>query len=352
VTESAPPPKTKLDDGLAALLLLLAWLGLAAASQQWVFLIPLLLAYSRIARTDWLRAACWLSVVVSGVAALTAFSRTGIILLVLITPLLYFQGIIRLNPWHLLAFAAAIVGVFVFAPEALVERVFSLESYTLAGSESLRHRVDLLAAGWDALTSNPLNGLGIENTWGIFDYYDYPDTGTIITVHNGYLQWALEVGWLGLILLLLYFWQLTRRNLDAPRTFLSTSNPEMALISCALLVSLVAFLLAGFTVDFLRIGFKNMWVLMGLMVAAHQLALAASREALAVASRGHGRGGATPEGGAQRAHDVAPLPQRHPRRRRAIHGHGSRAVPPGARPQPGDAQRAPRAGCRQRLRGA
>ena len=123
----------------------------------------------------------------------------------------------------------------------------------------------------------------METTYRIFDYFEYEDQGAIVTVHNGYMQVMLELGVPGIASVLAFFWMTQRRFLQAEALFRAQDDRMMTLASRALWVSVLAFMMAGFTLDFMRIGFKNMWVIMAF---APTLYLIARRQGLAGAASG------------------------------------------------------------------
>lgn len=237
-----------------------------------VFILPIVLAALQWLRGFWWQAGVWTAVGVCIGANLASYSRTGLLILGIVLVVLLERRLLRLTPLHVIALGVAAAATAPLLPDSLVDRVFSWESYTLAGSESLRERVKLLDAGWNAFLDHPWNGMGIETTFSIFRYYEYPDHGAIVTVHNGYLQVMLELGIPGIVLLLAFFWLTQRRFRLAERAFRLRNDRQMALICRALFVSLLAFLLVGFTVDVMRIGFKNMWLIMAFAPALHRIA--------------------------------------------------------------------------------
>jgi hypothetical protein len=227
-------------------------------------ILPPLLASLLFLRRRWQRSLVLAGAAITLAGNLVTYSRTGLLLLMLAFAIVAIRGIVRVTPLHLAAAAVAAVVVFLALPESLTARVFSFESYTVSGSESLRHRLDLYQAGFRAFLDHPINGMGMETTYRIFDYYDYPDKETIITVHNGYLQVALELGIPGLVTLLLFLTRTGRSFAGAASRFRARGEQGMAVLCDALLIGFVMWLVAGFTIDFMRIGFKNVWFLMAL----------------------------------------------------------------------------------------
>jgi O-antigen ligase len=226
--------------------------------------LPVLLASLLFLRRWWQRSIVLGGALITLAGNLVTYSRTGLLLLMLSFALVAVRGIVRVTPLHLAGGAILAAVAFFALPESLTARVFSLESYTVSGSESLRHRLDLYSAGFRAFLDHPLNGMGMETTYRIFDYYDYPDKETIITVHNGYLQVALELGIPGLVTLLLFLTRTGRSFAGAASRFRARGEPGMAVLCEALLIGFAMWLIAGFTIDFMRIGFKNVWFLMAL----------------------------------------------------------------------------------------
>lgn len=242
------------------------------------FILPVLLAGILLARNLWQKAGLWAAVGICIAANASAYSRTGLVILALILPLLVHFRLLRVTALHVVV--AAIIGASIvpFLPESFIDRILTLDSYTVAGSESLRQRVDLIAAGWHAFLDHPVNGLGLETTYRIFDYFEYEDQGAVVTVHNGYVQTMLELGVPGIASLLAFFWMTLRRFLKAEALFRVQGDEMMRLVSRALWVSLIAFMMAGMTLDFMRIGFKNMWVIMAFAPTLFMIAKRAESE--------------------------------------------------------------------------
>jgi O-antigen ligase len=238
------------------------------------FIVPILLALLLISRGIWVQTGIWLTIAVCVAANLTAYSRTGVVILAIMLPIFVARKLLKITPLHVVAVAIVGLCAIPFLPESFIGRILSVKSYTVGGSESLRDRVDLLKAGWNAFLAHPLNGVGMETTYRIFDYYDYPDQGAVITVHNGYLQIMLELGIPGILSVLALYWLTYRRFRRAEDLF--RADHTMQLLTRALGLSFVAYIVAGFTLDFMRIGFRNMWTIMAF---APVLYLIAQREA-------------------------------------------------------------------------
>jgi hypothetical protein len=82
----------------------------------------------------------------------------------------------------------------------------------------------------------------------------------------------LELGVPGIASVLAFFWMTQRRFLRAEALFRAQGDRTMMMFSRALWVSFLAFMMAGFTLDFMRIGFKNMWVIMGFAPTLYMIA--------------------------------------------------------------------------------
>ncbi len=225
---------------------------------------PILVGALVFARNQWRRRVLWVGILICLAGNLSAHSRTGFLLLFMTVGLLLVYRILKITPLRIMVVALALTAAIPFIPETLLHRVLSPESYTLTGSESLRQRLSLLKAGAAAFLDHPVNGMGIETTYRIYDYYDYEDKTAIVTVHNGYLQVALELGIAGIAVLLLFLGRLLMSFQKAAVNFKKRGDPQMAVMSLCLFISIVIFMFAGLTIDFMRIGFKNVWLLWAL----------------------------------------------------------------------------------------
>lgn len=229
--------------------------------------LPILFAAMLLSRGMWPRAFLWAAIGVSLVGILTTYSRTGLLMLFFSMGLIVYRRIFKVTPLHLAAALLVVVAAVPMLPDSLIDRVFSIKSYTASGSRSLRDRGDLLEAGLAIVSDHPVNGLGWETTYEIFDYYDYPDKSAIVTVHNTYLQVALELGIPGLMALLVFLVYTWRTFFRAAQNFRRQGDEKMAVLCEALLIGFSVWLVSGFTLDFMRIGFKNMWFLIAMAPA-------------------------------------------------------------------------------------
>lgn len=198
------------------------------------------------------------SAIAAGAAA-ASFSRTGFLLYLALLAALVILGVLRITPLRLGLAGTAALLAFALAPAPFRDRILSLSSYSLGGSESLQIRAELWRAGVGIVGDNPLFGMGLGNTVMLREYWDHPLNGGYMTVHNAYLQVAMEVGLPGLVVLI-WFFALTLRVLYRAVQRLRHTAPREAIFAASLLCGIGALLVAGSALDFMNQSFKNAWL--------------------------------------------------------------------------------------------
>lgn len=247
-------------------------------SASTAFLFPLLAAFMMLARAPWLKLLALIGMGCCLVGATVSLSRTGMLTYAIVLPALLYAGMLRVTPMRVILLVVAIIVAIPFMPEG-VSRIFDPENYFSSNSVSVSERYKLWAAAAEAGFEHPLNGMGIGNNRGIFDYYYNPWNPGLLTVHSSYLQILIETGVPGLLVMLYFFYRIIRLFARARWLFIQQNDRVGAALSTALLISFVSFLLIGaIAFDFLRIGFKNMWVMIGASVVLYQIAVRQQRE--------------------------------------------------------------------------
>jgi O-antigen ligase len=182
---------------------------------------------------------------------------------------------------------AAVAGLMSlpFLPEG-VTRIFDPRNYLSSQSVSVSERFKLWDAAFRAFLENPITGFGFGDNRGIFEFYNNPWTPGLLTVHSTYLQVLIETGIVGLLILLFFFYCLLRMFWRAARLYHKQGDAVGWNLSIAVLISLVAFLVMGaIAFDFMRIGFKNMWFLIGCGIVLYNIAIRQERATTAELNR-------------------------------------------------------------------
>lgn len=129
---------------------------------------------------------------------------------------------------------------------------------------SLSIRVALLRAGWQAVQHHPW-GLGPRGAERWFAHQTTYNTYGVIDAHNMWLENAIDFGWLGVTLLVLWYgWILTR----AFRLSRNGSTPWIRYVGAASAASLTGFIVGSVSPSSVMVGFHLMWVVFGTVVGA------------------------------------------------------------------------------------
>lgn len=236
------------------------------------FTLPILLAFFAMTRSFWLRSLCLAGVGCCLLGVVVSLSRTGILCHLLILPMLVMARFVVITPVRVgLALMIGVLSI-PFLPDG-VSRILDISNYFGSNSVSVSERYKLWDAAIRAFFDNPFTGFGLGDNRGIFDYYYNPWNPGLLTVHNTYLQVAIETGIFGVMTLVFFFTRIIKLFWGAQSMFSRQGDCTGRLLSLALLISVLAFFMMGaIAFDFMRIGFKNMWVMIGLSIVLYNIA--------------------------------------------------------------------------------
>ena len=237
------------------------------------FLLPILFAFLKLSRKTTVKAIILVGIGCCLLGAVVSLSRTGVLSYIFVISMLIATGLIVITPVRVLILTLAIVISIPFMPDG-VARIFDPSNYFSSKSVSVSERYKLWAAASRAFIDNPINGFGFGNNRGIFDYYHNPWNPGLLTVHNTYLQVLIETGFFGLLILGFFFYKVIKTFLQARKMFLKQEDEMGATFSTAILISVISFLLMGaIAFDFMRVGFKNMWLMIACSVVLYYIAV-------------------------------------------------------------------------------
>ncbi len=157
---------------------------------------------------------------------------------------------------------AMVVGALLFfvIPSDIYARMLDLSSYTSDRSATLRIRLDYWAAGWRLIEDHWLTGVGVGNQNAVPEY-----AATIgpsrTTVHNEYIQTALEVGVGGWLLFIGFVGVLLWYGVAASTMFRQrrdTQEEYWLMVACQ--IAMVGVLVYGLTVDVFHFPLKGWWL--------------------------------------------------------------------------------------------
>lgn len=239
------------------------------------YMLPFVMAYMRLRPGMLDQFAGWGAVLVSFAAFGTTLSRSGFLTLGFTILALVAVGLLEITGARLIAVAVLLLIGIPFVPDGYIERVLDPSSYMPSNSDSLNGRLEMWSAALQAIIEHPLRGLGIGNEHGLFDYWKPELRDQLGTVMNTFLQIPLEIGLFGLLLFVLFTILLFRHLFSARRLYEQRGERDMVVLGTAFLVLLSALVVSWMSVEFLRGGFKNIWLLLGCMVAYSYIARSA-----------------------------------------------------------------------------
>lgn len=266
-----------------------------------VVALPAVLALTALERRR-SRRVLWFAVVgVIVLSVVASLSRTGLLALggaVLLTLVLPWRLFFRRRSQkmsYLFALVAAGAVVAASGSSPFLQRAQTIIKTDPVVGHAGSGRIDLWRAAWTGYQRHPILGLGaggfpplsvelLQATPGADASAAYARGGMV--VHNMYLETLTEMGPVGELLLLGLLFLAGRAFLHAFRRSREAGDRELETISIALLISLVAYCIAGF---FLSIeANKPLWILIGLALAldvmTRRLAAAPRADAAALAA--------------------------------------------------------------------
>ena len=236
------------------------------------FLVPVLLALMKLARYRLWQGLALVGVGCCLVGVVVSLSRTGMLTYIVILPMLLLARLLVITPPRAALVAVAAIASIPFLSEG-VTRIFNPTNYLANKSVSVSERFKLWDAAFRAFIENPLTGFGFGDNRGILDFYYSPWNTGLLTVHSSYLQVLIETGIIGLLILVFFFYCLLRMFWRAATLYRRQGDALGWNLSIAILISFTSFLIIGaIAFDFMRIGFKNMWFLIGCGIALYNIA--------------------------------------------------------------------------------
>lgn len=248
------------------------------------YMLPFIMVFLRLKIAALPQAIGWIAVVLTLGAFGITLSRSGFLTLAFTLLMLVWTGILKVTGLRLAAVLLLLILGLPFLPEGFIERVLVPTSYLASNSDSLNGRLEMWAASLQAIFDNPLTGFGIGNEHGIFNYWRPELRDHLGTVMNTWLQITMEIGIGGLIAFTAFVCLMFQRVIRGRRNFRAVGDETMSTLGTGMLVLLLALVVSWMSVEFLRAGFKNVWLLLACMIAYHEI----SRAALAAKTKAQG----------------------------------------------------------------
>ena len=211
------------------------------------------------------------------IALVLTFTRTGLVIGVVLAALLLAKRFVRISPVRVFMVLFALVIAWVLLPAAYKERVLSPKQYTT--SKSVQSRMVLQTAAAEYFAENPAFGLGLGG-FGLEFMHENNETARLmqfmvqrqgwlpvfIGTHNMYLQLGCDTGVLGLFLFLAFVLTMAKALSREEQRYRENGDEQGAALAASLLVSLLGFMLCAV---FLHALTQKIWW----MVAAAAVAL-------------------------------------------------------------------------------
>lgn len=182
-------------------------------------------------------------------------------------------GLVRLRLWMIMAGLAGCGIGLMYVPQDVFNRVLNVSNYNAQNSQAISIRLDYWEAGFRAIMDNWMMGVGVGNRQVMLSYLRHPIEGHS-TMHNIYLQTALDVGilgWLSFAAFVLSSLLVTARL----RQMLRAANRDDYWLATAALILVITVIAYGFQVDVFFFPLKAWWLLVGIVSALYVQARAA-----------------------------------------------------------------------------
>jgi O-antigen ligase len=218
----------------------------------------------------------WLKVAIVGGLALTLYNvlltntRATMLIAGMALLLCGLRGLYRVTAGGIVMVLLAGAAMLPFVPDAVWNRVLDMSNYTAQKSATLRIRLDYWAAGLQVIGDNWLSGVGVGNQREVPRYLRVVGPEQT-TVHNDYIQTAMETGVLGWALFfgfvaLMFAAAVRARRLAARRPDPALLHPDFFV---AVQVSMLTTLVYALQVDVFHFPLKGWWLLAGLTWALY-----------------------------------------------------------------------------------
>jgi O-antigen ligase len=200
-------------------------------------------------------------------ALVFTYTRTGLVIGVVLGLLLLIKSLVRMTPLRVFAFLLALIVAWLALPGPYKERVLNPKQYTQ--SKSVQSRFDMQEAAATYAVENPVFGLGTggfgtefvhernETARTMRYFVDYAGWQAVfIGTHNMYLQIASDTGFVGLFIFLCFFILTIRGVMRAEDRYREAGDVWGATLCASLFVSLIGF---GLCAIFLHALTQKIW---------------------------------------------------------------------------------------------
>jgi O-antigen ligase len=244
-----------------------------------LIVLPLNYFWMSLAKTKRTKLLIWVAVITEVAALVLTFTRTGLVIGVVIAFLFLMRGLVRVTPMRVFAVLGLMAMGWLALPGPYKERVLNFSMYT--SSKSVSSRLELQKAAARYTVENPVRGLGIGG-FGEEFVHEGNETSTtmrymvfhngwqaiFIGTHNMYLQISADTGLVGLALYLCFFAMLLNRMFALRRHYKAEGDALGGTLTDTTLIAQIAFLVCAIFLHALHQ--EIWWMLVALGVALTQ----------------------------------------------------------------------------------
>lgn len=241
-----------------------------------LLLIPLNFYWYSVTKNNLIKALIGVTFVLEVIALILTYTRTGLMIGTVLGTLLFIKQFYRLTPLRITLGMLALVMLWLALPSAYKERVLNPRQYTR--SISIMSRLDMQSAAMRYSLENPVFGLG-PGGFGIEYIRENTETArtmrymvdrmgwqpVFIGAHNMYLQLAADMGYVGLLIFITFYFVLMRHLFRVEEQYINSGDTQGAAMAGALFISLLAFLLCAVFLHALQ---QKIWWMVTAMTAA------------------------------------------------------------------------------------
>jgi len=230
--------------------------------------LPFFIYSIRVSRDIIFRGLMLVGLIASVYCLLLTNTRSVIIIAVPTLGWCMLRSLIPVRAWMILAAAAAGSVALMILPEDIFNRILNIQNYSIENSDALRVRLDYWDAGYRAILDHWFMGVGIGNRKVMLSYLLNPIQGHS-TMHNIYLQTALDVGLFGWIFFIGFIVVVLVRTEQLRQRLKFNEFIDAYWLATAAETLMLTVVIFGFQVDVFFFPLKAWWLIASITEALH-----------------------------------------------------------------------------------
>jgi hypothetical protein len=236
-------------------------------------------------RKLWQKAALVLGLGIIGYNILLTNTRAVILMALIICLLCLIFGLFTIRTYQVLAGLIGLAIMLPVLPKDLYNRVLNPENYSANNSGAMRVRFFYWEAASRILEDHFLFGVGVGNEKVVPQYVKSGFAADQTSVHNIFLQVAIEVGIIGWLLFFSFVGMMFYYARKAAQWFQRRAGGEdEGQILVCIQVGMLAVLLFGLQVDVFNFPLKGWWLMAAIAVVLYRRSVAARRKVESVSA--------------------------------------------------------------------